>query len=64
MDKDERLKEKWGDVWDYFRPDGFEDILLCKIFEIRDADTIELKMDEIDDLIRYANRYRKLLEVK
>ncbi len=60
-DKDKELKNKWKDVWDYFRPEGFEDILLCKLFELENALTTSMKMDECDDIIRYAEKYKKLL---
>lgn len=62
--KDQRLDKKWGDIWNYFRPVGFEDILLCKLFELRDAKTKKMRIDELDDLIRYAVRYKQELEEK
>jgi len=56
------LEKKWGNVWDYFSPQGFEDILICKIFELKDAKTREMKIDECDDIIRYTEKYKKELE--
>lgn len=62
IEKDKRLKRKWNNIWDYFSDGGFEDIILCKVMEMKDAKTKELKIDECDDIIRFTKRYIKKLE--
>ena len=51
------LKQKWNDIWDYFEPAGFEDILLCKVMELKNAKTREMKLDECFDIIQFTNKY-------
>lgn len=64
--KNKQLKQKWKlgnfELWDVFRPDGFEDVIFCKIIELREAKTLKDKIDECNDLMRYAEKY--LLELK
>ena len=62
MDKNKRLQDKWQNIWDYFSNEGFEDIILCKIMELKDAKLNDMKIDECDDIIRFTQRYIKKLQ--
>jgi hypothetical protein len=60
-------KEKnkyWNDAWQQFRPETFEDIILAKAQRTISATTAEKKIDELIDLVIYAEKLIEKLEVE
>jgi len=62
MNKPERIKLEWNNIWNYFSNGGFEDILLCKVMKLKNAKNIKMKLDECDDILRFTKKYMKKLE--
>jgi len=52
----------WNGIWEYFRGDTMEDMLLAKSFRLRYDKTQEEKIESLVDIILYGEKYLKLLQ--